>query len=374
MGVRKININDVTKRIAALFRESLPELPEDARLVKLTDEDMNRLKKCRCDIENISIANSMITSFSMPEFISEDKAEENACYIMISGNFSLLANGDISEVELSSEWLYPWASFLDPKLRRGIGKDEINQFIWPYTQNGGVVDQDELIKLFPRFRIYRILPVLNGIDDLRLIVNMAYLDQPKYHSLYFSQNIIDEFKDSLSDPDPDVETLMKAFTSARWENCFFALYQCIEPLFNNLLAKTLKEALSISKEKDHLEITEILKKNALVIPDEGSVITVMYDNYLPDDLRESFCEIFNRPKGGDNAMTRGAVGKHIYSIRNKIVHQPQIASNNKQWNSNKNIIEISFFIDFYIVIIFHFRICKFLVIFFRFIVFIYIFH
>lgn len=340
MSVRKIKLDDTTKRIANLFRDTLPELPDDARLIKLTDDDVSKLKKCKCDTENISFANSMITSFFMPEY-SEDKVEDEdewPRYIMIAGDFSLPTDEDISELEMSSEWLYPWASFFEPKLREGIGKDEINQFIWPYTQKDGSVDQDELLKFFPPFKLYRIQSPLIGNSDLRLIVNMAYLNQPAFHTLNFSQSIIDEFKDSLADTDPDVETLVKAFTADRWEYCFFTLYQCIEPLFNNLLAKTLKEALEISEKKDHLEITEVLRQNALVIPDENSVIYIMYDKYLPEELRETFCDIFSRPKTGVHAMTSGAIGRHIYSVRNKIVHHPQSASTKKELNSNMNLI------------------------------------
>lgn len=343
--MRKININDATKRIADLFRDTLPELPNDAHLIKLTDEYIKRLKKCRCETENISLANSEITSFFLPENSDDNVEGESAYYIMIAGNFSLPTNEDISELEISSEWLYPWASFFVPKLRTEIGRDEINQFIWPYTQKDGSVDQDELLKFFPPFKLYRIQSPLNGDSDLRLIVNLAYLNQSEFHSLNFSQSLINEFKDSLTDIESDVETLAKAFTAERWEYCFFTLYQCIEPLFNNLLAKTLKEALEISEKKDHLEITEILKKNALVIPDESSVITIMYDKYLTEDLREAFCDIFNRPKIGEHAMSPGAIGRHIYSIRNKIVHHPQSASTKKELDSNMNLINEMKFYD-----------------------------
>lgn len=338
MSVRKININDATKRIADLFRDTLPELPNDARLIKLTDEYIKRLKKSRCETENISFANSKITSFYMPENSDDNVDDESSYYIMIVGDFSLPTNEYIFELEITSEWLYPWASFFVPKLRDGVGKDEINQFIWPYTQQYGSVDQDELLRLFPSFKLYRVQSPLNGDSDLKLIVNMAYLDQPQFHGLEFSQSLINEFKCSLADTKPDIETLTKAFTADRWEYCFFTLYQCIEPLFNNLLAKTLKEALEISEGKDHMEITEILKKNALVIPDESSVITVMYSKYLSEELRETFCDIFNRPKTGEHAMNPGAIGRHIYSIRNKIVHHPQSASTKKELDSNMNLI------------------------------------
>ena len=252
MGVRKIDIGGTTRKIAGLFRETLPELLEDARLVELTKDDFVRLNKCRCNIGNISIANSLVTSFFMPE--SADETDDKACYIMVSGNFTLLPNDNLTEIVQSPLWVYPWASFFTPRLKKSVGTDEINQYIWPFAQSEGKVDQSELLNMFTPYTVYRVLTPIEDDDDLRFIVFMAYLDQPDYHRLSFSESLVKEFKDSLSDPDPDIGTLFNAISADRWENCFFALYQCLEPLFNNLLAKTLKAALSISEEKIILKL------------------------------------------------------------------------------------------------------------------------
>ena len=65
----------------------------------------------------------------------------------------------------------------------------------------------------------------------------------------------------------------------------------------------------------------------------------MYENYLTQDLKNDFCDIFNKPKDGANATNSGTIGRHIYSIRNKIVHHPLSASTKKELESNQNLLQ-----------------------------------
>lgn len=323
-----IDINLTRKKIASFFQGIVEDLPEDAKLVNLSANEVAMLKKCRSKFSRLILADSQLEVLS---FV--DNANDTSFYVMICGNFTLVENDIVSEIEPTSMWIYPLVEFFNMGLRDGISHNIINEYIWPYTRNDGHVDQSKLIELFPLFRVYRITQRIDSLADFALIANMAFLDQPKFHRLQFKDALIDEFKNSLSDTSPDSDTLAQAFTADRWEYCFFALYRCLEPLFNNLLAKTLKKELSIGDDKSHFDITEILRKNSLVMPEEKLNISTLFSKFLSDELKKEFCNILNKPAD----TSPGAIGQHIYNIRNRIVHHPNSASSKRILLSNSSL-------------------------------------
>lgn len=328
-----IQIDAVTARISGLFQPYLPALKPDARIVDLTGDDIRILRACRGKSYSIDYARNRIVVFSKP-FVTDDGTLADEFFIAVIGNLDLTSANGVSLMPKVAGDLYPLSAFGDIRLRRNVNPKEVDMYISPVIGGDGVVDQSELLRFFQNFSIYQVSTEAELEEAyVRTLVYNAYLDDQESHSLEFSEDLVNEFRDALTDPDLD-HLLADAFVAVSWHACYAAIFRCIEPLFTNILAKMLRRTFLITSH-DHMQVTQLLQVNGAIIPNEETNICNLFHEALPQALETDFMAVLSMPANS----TRKSIGRKVYSIRNAIIHHPESASKKKDLDNMALLIK-----------------------------------
>ena len=308
-----INIKETYKKLRDNFNQYV-NIPKEHEFIKLSEEDYRKLKTAKRLFDEYRINDVKIIKLSI---------EDNE-YICTIGDIEARNLQYVHEVDFSFLLFISLIGLSSFSIKLNIDQDTAEQFLYPAVSGEGILDFEEIKKFFPQVKVFEIEDdnFFQAEQVRKTLINWIFEDRI-YRRLDFSQDLIDSLLLILPHDFFD-DFILEAYLAEKWIYCYLRLYRCLEPLFNNILAKNLKRTFRLS---DNISsIIDSLKKENLVIPDEKDSITRLFE--LLDDILFNEFKIALKIDTNPN-VKKTTIGKYVYKIRNKIVHHPASSSTKK---------------------------------------------
>ena len=291
------------------------DIPPDRDIVILPRDEFRQFKNTSYNLGEEKINDLHIITYSF----------DGKKYISIIGDINIEAIENTDEIELNVLHFLIAIGLSSVAIKNNIKQDEAEQYLYPLVAGEGSLDFHQIFTFFPSIKVFEIEPKneIESSTSLRKILIHQIFNSPEYRHLSFTDEFLNELQVILERDFFD-EFILEAYLAEKWIYCYLRLYRCLEPLFNNLIAKNLKQSLNLEVPVE--EITKTIGGETLVMPDEKTSISRLFE-LLSEPAFEEFKRVFNID--GNPDTKKSTIGRYVYKIRNKIVHHPRSSSSKK---------------------------------------------
>lgn len=309
----RVRIRTTHDRLREAFADYI-RIPSSNSVITLNDEEFGILR------ETESIGEGCV----LEEIRCIPYTNGHDIFIGVVGEIEMSLSSDWEEVELTPFHFFCIFGLSDFSIQSNQTKEDIVNCLYPIATGDGELDFDQFLKFFPKVRVIKMNTSQFDDDQLKdIMIDWVYSD-PSFRRLNFTDEFIAHLI-KLHEMGYYDDYMLEAYRAEKWRYCFLRLYRCLEPLFNNLIAKKLKQSFSLANTID--DITRSLQSHHLVWPNEKDHIAELFD-LLPVEIFYDYRAALEL--NDDKTLKKGTMGTYIYKIRNRIVHHPSSSSNKKE--------------------------------------------